>query len=193
MGQMLYQFQGNQRDYFSNDTFRGRSLVSSAVYYEVTPPDTFPLRHIFGGVTSEAYMTYRAYATGEKTPKPKTTKKKAGSDDSQTQELLKLRKEKESSLRLRKIKMPRRSNPQRHLWTKVSRCLPNELVLVIYQGFPMYQHMDLMTNKNSWKSSKEDDEDEVNVSEKDDDNDNNDDDDDADNQDDENPKWRKYD
>ncbi|GJZ33502.1 uncharacterized mitochondrial protein-like protein [Tanacetum coccineum] len=37
MGQMLYQFQGNQRDYFSNDTFRGRSLVSSAVYYEVAP------------------------------------------------------------------------------------------------------------------------------------------------------------
>ncbi|GJV54102.1 retrovirus-related pol polyprotein from transposon TNT 1-94 [Tanacetum coccineum] len=51
MGQMLYHFQGNQRDYFSNDTFRGRSLVSSAVYYEVTPRDTFPLRHIFGGVT----------------------------------------------------------------------------------------------------------------------------------------------
>ncbi|GKC19111.1 hypothetical protein Tco_1021261 [Tanacetum coccineum] len=48
---MLYQFQGNQRDYFSNNTFRGRSLVSSAVYYEVTPPDTFPLRHNFGGVT----------------------------------------------------------------------------------------------------------------------------------------------
>ncbi|GJR22497.1 hypothetical protein Tco_0971024 [Tanacetum coccineum] len=39
MGQMLYQFQGNQRDYFSNDAFRGRSLVSSVVYYEVTPPD----------------------------------------------------------------------------------------------------------------------------------------------------------
>ncbi|GJX46012.1 hypothetical protein Tco_0271202 [Tanacetum coccineum] len=29
---------------------------------------------------SEAYMTYRAYATGEKTPKPKTTKKKADSE-----------------------------------------------------------------------------------------------------------------
>ncbi|GJS84364.1 hypothetical protein Tco_0750905 [Tanacetum coccineum] len=31
---------------------------------------------------SEAYMTYRAYATGEKTPKPKTTKKKADSEAS---------------------------------------------------------------------------------------------------------------
>ncbi|GJV72691.1 hypothetical protein Tco_1492686 [Tanacetum coccineum] len=32
--------------------------------------------------TSKAYMTYRAYATGEKTPKPKTTKKKANSESS---------------------------------------------------------------------------------------------------------------
>ncbi|GJS87524.1 reverse transcriptase domain-containing protein [Tanacetum coccineum] len=48
----LPDFQGNQRDYFLNDTFRGRSLVSSIVYYEVTPTDTFPLRHIFGGVTT---------------------------------------------------------------------------------------------------------------------------------------------
>ncbi|GJU12022.1 hypothetical protein Tco_1134418 [Tanacetum coccineum] len=30
----------------------------------------------------EAYMTYRAYATGEKTPKPKSTKKKADSESS---------------------------------------------------------------------------------------------------------------
>ncbi|GKF42757.1 hypothetical protein Tco_0126099 [Tanacetum coccineum] len=52
MRQMLYQFQGNQRDYFSNDTFRGRSLVSSAVYYEVTPLDTsFRCDSNFGGVT----------------------------------------------------------------------------------------------------------------------------------------------
>ncbi|GKD30671.1 hypothetical protein Tco_1241449 [Tanacetum coccineum] len=31
---------------------------------------------------SEAYMTYRAYVTGEKTPKPKSTKKKADSESS---------------------------------------------------------------------------------------------------------------
>ncbi|GJX66713.1 hypothetical protein Tco_0301056 [Tanacetum coccineum] len=31
---------------------------------------------------SEAYMTYHAYATGEKTPKPKSTKKKADSESS---------------------------------------------------------------------------------------------------------------
>ncbi|GJT35125.1 hypothetical protein Tco_0925544 [Tanacetum coccineum] len=62
MGQMLYQFQGNQRDYFSNNTFRGRSLVSSAVYYEVTPPNTFPLRHIFGGVTEGVNEAERKFA-----------------------------------------------------------------------------------------------------------------------------------
>ncbi|GJY96865.1 hypothetical protein Tco_0513775 [Tanacetum coccineum] len=61
MGQILYQFQGNQRDYFSNNTFRGRSLVSSAVYYEVTPPDTFPLRHIFGGVTPNFGVALQMY------------------------------------------------------------------------------------------------------------------------------------
>ncbi|GJW17008.1 hypothetical protein Tco_0024444 [Tanacetum coccineum] len=33
-------------------------------------------------LVSEAYMTYRAYATGEKTPKPKSTKKKADSESS---------------------------------------------------------------------------------------------------------------
>ncbi|GKA55988.1 hypothetical protein Tco_0755060 [Tanacetum coccineum] len=67
MGQMLYQFQGNQRDYFSNDTFRGRSLVSSAVYYEVTPPDVLPLRHAFLGVlqkvSSQPQSTYEAAST----------------------------------------------------------------------------------------------------------------------------------
>ncbi|GJX81330.1 hypothetical protein Tco_0330811 [Tanacetum coccineum] len=54
MGQMLYQFQGNQRDYFSNDTFRGRSRVSSAVYYEVTPPghNSAATRIFLGGVTT---------------------------------------------------------------------------------------------------------------------------------------------
>ncbi|GKD87272.1 hypothetical protein Tco_1358426, partial [Tanacetum coccineum] len=31
---------------------------------------------------SEAYKTYRAYATGEKTPKPKSTKKKDDSESS---------------------------------------------------------------------------------------------------------------
>ncbi|GJZ90544.1 hypothetical protein Tco_0662471 [Tanacetum coccineum] len=36
---------------------------------------------------SEAYMTYHAYATGEKTPKPKSTKKKADSESSPKKKL----------------------------------------------------------------------------------------------------------
>ncbi|GJW65472.1 hypothetical protein Tco_0117356 [Tanacetum coccineum] len=53
MGQMLYQFQGNQRDYFSNDTFRGRSLVSRAVYYECeTYPRQWDLRDYWIGILS---------------------------------------------------------------------------------------------------------------------------------------------
>ncbi|GJV93828.1 hypothetical protein Tco_1541641 [Tanacetum coccineum] len=35
MGQMLYQFQENQRDNFSNDTFRGRSLVSCSCIMKI--------------------------------------------------------------------------------------------------------------------------------------------------------------
>ncbi|GKF34005.1 hypothetical protein Tco_0107205 [Tanacetum coccineum] len=73
MGQMLYQFQGNQRDYFSNDTFRGRSLVSSAVYYEVTPPDVLPMRHNFGGVTTTEVPLRKSTALDNETSKPVVT------------------------------------------------------------------------------------------------------------------------
>ncbi|GJY68350.1 hypothetical protein Tco_0471332 [Tanacetum coccineum] len=75
---------------------------------------------------SEAYMTYRAYATGEKTPKPKTTKKKADSEAYSKTKTTQATKEKESSLWLGEIKLPRRSNPQRHLWTKVSQYDDND-------------------------------------------------------------------
>ncbi|GJV29226.1 hypothetical protein Tco_1385674 [Tanacetum coccineum] len=42
MGQTIILISENQRDCFTNDTFRGRSLVSIAVYYEVTPPSGHP-------------------------------------------------------------------------------------------------------------------------------------------------------
>ncbi|GJT85321.1 hypothetical protein Tco_1067038 [Tanacetum coccineum] len=41
MGQTIILISENQRDCFTNDTFRGRSLVSSAVYYEVAPQVVF--------------------------------------------------------------------------------------------------------------------------------------------------------
>ncbi|GJZ71708.1 hypothetical protein Tco_0635559 [Tanacetum coccineum] len=59
-GREVYVRQQNLQITFK-DNFRGRSLVSSAVYYEVTPPDTFPLRRIFGGVT-EQYFQIQDYA-----------------------------------------------------------------------------------------------------------------------------------
>ncbi|GJS32464.1 putative reverse transcriptase domain-containing protein [Tanacetum coccineum] len=50
--QSTSQVMNNQRDCFTNDTFRGRSLVSSAVYYEVAPQSGIPLRcYVFAGVT----------------------------------------------------------------------------------------------------------------------------------------------
>ncbi|GJV45566.1 putative reverse transcriptase domain-containing protein [Tanacetum coccineum] len=50
MGQLLFWISENQRDCFTNDTFRGRSLVSSAVYYEVAPQVVFRCVVIFLGV-----------------------------------------------------------------------------------------------------------------------------------------------
>ncbi|GKB13927.1 reverse transcriptase domain-containing protein [Tanacetum coccineum] len=47
---IVLQHQENQRDCFTNDTFRGRSLVSSAVYYEVAPQVVFRCVVIFLGV-----------------------------------------------------------------------------------------------------------------------------------------------
>ncbi|GKE42256.1 hypothetical protein Tco_1469540 [Tanacetum coccineum] len=53
MGKILWSYViQNQRDCFTNDTFRGRSLVSSDVYYEVAPQVVFRCVVIFGGVTS---------------------------------------------------------------------------------------------------------------------------------------------
>ncbi|GKB90063.1 hypothetical protein Tco_0962335 [Tanacetum coccineum] len=161
----------------------------------------------------EAYMTYRAYATGEKTPKP--NRKKADSESSPKTKPTQASKGKRIKTTAKGDKAAKKKQPVETSMDKGLTVLSNvalteaeqlKLVikrsktqthnshasgsgavkeLVIYQGFPMYQHMDLMM-KISWKSSEEDNEDEVNLSEKDDDNDNNDDDDDADNQDEEN-------
>ncbi|GKE67225.1 ribonuclease H-like domain-containing protein [Tanacetum coccineum] len=52
-----YLISENQRDCFTNDTFRGRSLVISAVYYEVAPHVVFRCVVIyFGGVTSSLFI-----------------------------------------------------------------------------------------------------------------------------------------
>ncbi|GJV76047.1 hypothetical protein Tco_1507631, partial [Tanacetum coccineum] len=47
----------NQRDCFTNDTFRGRSLTSSAVYYEVAPQEVVSSSRSFSSVVL-GQMTY---------------------------------------------------------------------------------------------------------------------------------------
>ncbi|GKC18209.1 hypothetical protein Tco_1014991, partial [Tanacetum coccineum] len=89
---------------------------------------------------SEAYMTYHAYATGEKTPKPKSTKKKADSESSPRRSLLKLLKEKES-----------RPGSGADEGTGSIPGVPD---------VPTYKSDD---EQISWKSSEEEDDDEVNV------------------------------
>nr|GEZ41024.1 hypothetical protein [Tanacetum cinerariifolium] len=66
MGQMLDQFQENQRDYFLNAHLEVVLLYLVPVYYEVTPLDIFPLRHVFEGVTSK---TRADYGSGVARPK----------------------------------------------------------------------------------------------------------------------------
>ncbi|GKC82938.1 retrovirus-related pol polyprotein from transposon TNT 1-94, partial [Tanacetum coccineum] len=75
----------------------------------------------------EAYMTYRAYATGEKTPKPKSTKKKADSESSpKTKPTQASKGKKESRLRLREINLPRRSNLQQSDGVDIQSKVPDE-------------------------------------------------------------------
>ncbi|GJV19471.1 hypothetical protein Tco_1368491 [Tanacetum coccineum] len=163
---------------------------------------------------SEAYMTYRAYATGEKTPKPKTTKKKADSEASpktKTTQATKGKRIKSSAKgdKAAKKKQPAETSMDKGLTmlSDVALTEAEQLKLVIERsktqthsshasgsgadegtgdipGVPDVPTYGSDDEQISWKSSEEDDEDEVNVNEKDDDNDNNDDDDDADNQDD---------
>ncbi|GJY50209.1 hypothetical protein Tco_0440165 [Tanacetum coccineum] len=162
----------------------------------------------------EAYMTYRAYATSEKTPKPKTTKKKAdyeASPKTKTTQATKGRRIKSSAKgdKASKKKQPAETSMDKGftMLSDVALTEAEQLKMVIKRsktqthsshasgsgadegagdipGVPDVPTYGSDDEQISWKSSEEDDEDEVNVNEKDDDNDNNDNDDDADNQDD---------
>ncbi|GJZ14679.1 hypothetical protein Tco_0550356 [Tanacetum coccineum] len=119
---------------------------------------------------SEAYMTYRAYATGEKTPKPKTTKKKADSEASPKTKTTQATKGKRIKSSAKGYKAAKKKQP-------VETSLDKDEETGDIPGVPNVPTYRSDDEQISWKSSEEDDEDEVNVSEKDDDNDNNDDDD----------------
>ncbi|GJY68065.1 hypothetical protein Tco_0471047, partial [Tanacetum coccineum] len=163
---------------------------------------------------SEAYMTYHAYVTGERTLKPK--RKKADSESSLKTKPTQASKGKRIKTTAKgdtavKKKQPAETSMDKGLTvlSDVTLTEAEQLKLVIERsktqthsshtsgsgtdegtgdipGVPNVTTYGSDDEQISWKSSEEDDKDEVNVSEKDDDNDNNDDDDDADNQDDEN-------
>ncbi|GJT35734.1 hypothetical protein Tco_0926153 [Tanacetum coccineum] len=65
MGQMLYQFQINQRDYFSNDTFRGQFSDICALYYEGIVPTEMEqvLEYTQLGASHEVLVTKMPKAT----------------------------------------------------------------------------------------------------------------------------------
>ncbi|GJS61508.1 hypothetical protein Tco_0656292 [Tanacetum coccineum] len=139
---------------------------------------------------SEAYMTYRAYATGEKTPKPKTTKKKADSEaypKTKTTQATKGKIIKSSAKgdKSAKKKQPAETSMDKGLTVLYDIALieAEQLKLVIERS-KKQTHSSQASSLGADEGT--DDEDEVNVSKKYDDNDNNDDDDDVDNQDDEN-------
>ncbi|GJV50788.1 hypothetical protein Tco_1446529 [Tanacetum coccineum] len=141
---------------------------------------------------SEAYMTYRAYATGEKTPKPKTTKKKADSEASPKTKTTQATKGKRIKSSAKGDKAAKKKQPAETSMDKGLTMLSDVALTEAEQLKLVIERSKTQTHSSHASSSgadegTEDDEDEVNVNEKDDDNDNNDDDDDADNQDDENP------
>ncbi|GJW27813.1 hypothetical protein Tco_0044688 [Tanacetum coccineum] len=154
---------------------------------------------------SEAYKTYHAYATGEKTPKPKSTKKKADSESSpktkptQASKGKRIKtsakgvipaKKKQSATKSKGLTVLsevalteaeqmkialERSKTQQHS-SHASGSGADEGTGVT-PGVPDVPSYDSEAEQISWKSSDEEDDDEVNMG--------NDNDDDADNQDDE--------
>ncbi|GJX02782.1 hypothetical protein Tco_0188698 [Tanacetum coccineum] len=138
---------------------------------------------------SEAYMTYRAYATGEKTPKPK--RKKANSESSPKTKPTQASKGKRIKTTAKGDKDAKKKQPAETSIDKGLTVLSDVALTEAEQLKLVIERSKTRTHSSHANGSgadegTEDDEDEVNVSEKDDDNDNNDDDDDADNQDDEN-------
>ncbi|GJV18557.1 hypothetical protein Tco_1367577 [Tanacetum coccineum] len=162
---------------------------------------------------SEAYKTYRAYATGEKTPKPKSTKKKANSDSSPktkpTQaskgkriktsakgDIPAKKKQLETNLKgltvlsevaltkAEKIKIAlERSKTQQH--SSLASGSGVDEGTGVTPEVPNVPSYDYEAEQISWKSSDEEDDDEVNMG---DDND-----DDADNQDDDGQEYDEQD
>ncbi|GKD44851.1 hypothetical protein Tco_1269496 [Tanacetum coccineum] len=169
---LVYQVENNNSKK-NNDMYYPR-FTKVIVDYFMAKDQTIPRRnkmfwhyHLTNQamLESEAYMTFHAYATGEKTPKLKSTKKKADSESSPKTKLTQASKGK----RIKTVAKGDKPAKKKQSVTK------SKGLTVLFE-----------------KSSEEDDDDEVNVSKDNDDDADNDDnvdkddkDDDADNQDDE--------
>ncbi|GJR49986.1 hypothetical protein Tco_1400507 [Tanacetum coccineum] len=133
---------------------------------------------------SKAYKTYRAYATGEKTPKPKTTKKKADSKSSPKTKPTQYSKEKRiktSAKGVKPAKKKQSTTKSKGLTVLSGVALTEaEQIKIALERIKIQQHSSYASgsgaDEGTGKSSDEEDDDEVNMG--------NDNDDDADNQDD---------
>ncbi|GKD51987.1 hypothetical protein Tco_1280963 [Tanacetum coccineum] len=144
---------------------------------------------------SEAYMTYQAYATGEKTPKPKNTKKKANFEASPKTKTTQATKGKRIKSLAKGDKAAKKKKPAETSTDKgllvlsdVALTEAEQLKMVIKRSKTQTHNShasgsgadegtcdipgvpDVLTygsdgEQISWKSSEEDDEDEVNVNE----------------------------
>ncbi|GKF10656.1 hypothetical protein Tco_0048582, partial [Tanacetum coccineum] len=161
---------------------------------------------------SEAYITYHAYATGEKTPKPKSRKKKANSESSPKRKLTQASKGKRIKTVAKGDKPAKKKQSVTKskgltVLSKVALTEAEQIKLatkrILIQTHSSHASgsgadegtgnipgvLDVPTYKSndeqiSWKSSEEEDDDEVNVSKDNDDDADNDDDVDKDDEDD---------
>ncbi|GJX13019.1 hypothetical protein Tco_0204777 [Tanacetum coccineum] len=198
------------RDDFMFTTIRVISKHQDTQVYDAIQPQHLTNQAM---LESEAYMTYHAYATGEKTPKLKSTKKKADSESSPKMKLTRASKGKRIKIIAKGDKPPKK---KQSVTKSKGLTVLSEVALTEAEQIKLATKRSLIQTYNShasgsgvdegtgsilgvpdvptyksddeqisWKSSEEENDDEVNVSKDNDDYAEND--DDADNQDDEIP------
>ncbi|GJW31473.1 hypothetical protein Tco_0051505 [Tanacetum coccineum] len=200
--------------HYARDDFMFTTIRVISKHQDIQVYDAILPRHLTNQamLESKAYMTYHAYATGEKTPKPKSTKKKADSESSPKTKLTQASKGK----RIKTVAKGDKPAKKKQSVTK-SKGLTvlSEVALTEAEQIKLATKRSLIQTHSShasgsgadegtgsipgvpdvptyksddeqisWKSSEEEDDDEVNVSKDNDDDGNDDDDVDKDDEDD---------
>ncbi|GKA74235.1 hypothetical protein Tco_0780537 [Tanacetum coccineum] len=175
------------RDDFMFTTIRVISKHQDTQVYGVILPQHLTNQAM---LESKAYMTYRAYTTGEKTPKPKYTKKKADSESSPKTKPIQVSKEKRIKTSTKgdkpaKKKQSATKSKGLTVLSKVDLTKSRTMKIALERSKIQTHSSHSAGGQISWNSSDEEEDDEAGLNDDNDDNDNNDDDDDdADNQDD---------